>query len=255
MSAALLGESFDIHGGGIDLVFPHHENEIAQSRCCFGTERMARYWLHNGYLQVEGEKMSKSLGNFVTVRDLLSTEKFGGRKWPGEVLRLAMLSTQYTRPLDFAVRGLEDARNRWRRWGRTCRNHPTVEPIVTDEFIAKLLDDLNTPAALRLLSKYGTEASGPFFGSGLPPVVSTTDNSDSAAKLKGCAALLGLHFDETTVSRVIEEDVVNSLIGARLTARAAKNWAEADRIRDELAAMGIVLMDRPDGTTEWEVAR
>ncbi len=111
MSAAHLGETFDIHGGGIDLVFPHHENEIAQSCCAFGREVMANCWMHNGFLQVEGEKMSKSLGNFVTIHELLHTEKFGGRKWPGEVLRLAMLRTHYRQPIDWTVKALEEARN------------------------------------------------------------------------------------------------------------------------------------------------
>ena len=101
--------TFDIHGGGIDLVFPHHENEIAQSCCAFGSQRMANVWMHNGFLQVEGEKMSKSLGNFVTIRDLLDTPAFGGRTWPGEVLRLAMLRTHYRQPIDWTVRALEES--------------------------------------------------------------------------------------------------------------------------------------------------
>jgi cysteinyl-tRNA synthetase len=106
---AYLGEVFDIHGGGLDLIFPHHENEIAQSRCAHGTDVMANYWMHNGFLQVEGRKMSKSEGNFVTIHELLETEKFGGRKWPGEVLRLAMLMTHYREPIDFSVKRLEEA--------------------------------------------------------------------------------------------------------------------------------------------------
>jgi cysteinyl-tRNA synthetase len=109
MSAAYLGDVFDIHGGGLDLIFPHHENEIAQSRCAHGTHAMANYWMHNGFLQVEGEKMSKSLGNFFTINELLNTEKFGGRKWPGEVLRLAMLKTHYRQPIDWTVQGLQEA--------------------------------------------------------------------------------------------------------------------------------------------------
>ena len=112
---------FDIHGGGIDLVFPHHENEIAQSCCAFGSPRMANVWMHNGFLQVEGEKMSKSLGNFVTIRDLLDTTVFGGRKWPGEVLRLAMLRTHYRQPIDWTVRALEEAEATLDRWYRCSR--------------------------------------------------------------------------------------------------------------------------------------
>ncbi len=111
MSAAYLGDVFDIHGGGLDLIFPHHENEIAQSRCAHGTDVMANVWMHNGFLQVEGKKMSKSDGNFVTINELLETEKFGGRTWPGEVLRLAMLMTHYREPIDFSVRRLEEAEN------------------------------------------------------------------------------------------------------------------------------------------------
>ena len=107
---------FDIHGGGIDLVFPHHENEIAQSCCAFGSARMANVWMHNGFLQVEGEKMSKSLGNFVTIHELLRTTKFGGRKWPGEVLRLAMLRTHYRQPIDWTVKALEEAEATLDRW-------------------------------------------------------------------------------------------------------------------------------------------
>ena len=116
MSEALLGETFDIHGGGLDLIFPHHENEIAQSRCAHGNAMMAQVWMHNGYLQVEGRKMSKSEGNFVTIHDLLHTDTFGGRKWPGEVLRLAMLMTHYREPIDFSVRRLEEAENIVRNW-------------------------------------------------------------------------------------------------------------------------------------------
>ena len=116
MSWRHLGEVFDIHAGGIDLVFPHHENEIAQSRCCFGTPVMANVWLHNGFLQVEGEKMAKSAGNFVTIRELLATEKFGGRSWLGEVLRLAMLRTHYRQPIDWTVRALEEAERTLDRW-------------------------------------------------------------------------------------------------------------------------------------------
>ena len=121
MSWKHLGEVFDIHGGGIDLVFPHHENEIAQTRCAFGHDVMANVWMHNGFLQVEGEKMSKSLGNFVTIHELLNTEKFGGRKWPGEVLRLAMLRTHYRQPIDWTVKALEEAESTLRRWQRYDR--------------------------------------------------------------------------------------------------------------------------------------
>jgi cysteinyl-tRNA synthetase len=116
MSAALLGQVFDIHGGGIDLLFPHHENEIAQSRCAFHTSTMANFWVHNGFLQVEGEKMSKSIGNFFTIRELLKTEKFGGRAWDGEVLRLAMLTSHYRQPIDWSVSLLKESLVVWEGW-------------------------------------------------------------------------------------------------------------------------------------------
>ena len=136
---------FDIHGGGIDLVFPHHENEIAQSCCAFGTERMANIWMHNGFLQVEGRKMSKSEGNFVTINELLNTEKFGGRKWPGEVLRLAMLMTHYREPIDFSVRKLEEAdESYWTNWLRSYRRDSSRDPDDrrVDVLAAALSNDL-----------------------------------------------------------------------------------------------------------------
>ena len=122
--------TFDIHGGGIDLVFPHHENEIAQSCTAFHSSRMANVWMHNGFLQVEGEKMSKSLGNFVTIHELLHTPEFGGRTWPGEVLRLAMLRTHYRQPIDWTVKALEEAEATLDRWyrGNRATSSRTDEP-------------------------------------------------------------------------------------------------------------------------------
>ena len=143
MSERYLGEVFDIHGGGLDLIFPHHENEIAQSRCAHGTDVMANVWMHNGFLQVEGQKMSKSLGNFVTIHELLETEKFGGRKWPGEVLRLAMLMTHYREPIDFSVKRLEEAENKLRDWQRAADLAPEVAPSVAAEVVEALSDDLD----------------------------------------------------------------------------------------------------------------
>ena len=143
---------FDIHGGGIDLVFPHHENEIAQSCCAFGAPRMANVWMHNGFLQVEGEKMSKSLGNFVTIHELLRSDAFGGRPWPGEVLRLAMLRTHYRQPIDWTVKGLEEAESALDRWYDAIGD---VEPggDVAQGVVEALCDDLNTPAALAELHR------------------------------------------------------------------------------------------------------
>lgn len=226
---------FDIHGGGIDLVFPHHENEIAQSCCAFGAPRMANIWMHNGFLQVEGDKMSKSLGNFLTIRQLLDD-------WPGEVLRLNMLKTHYRQPIDWTVKGLEEATRTLDDWYRAVGD---VAPGATPASVLEALsDDLNTPAAIAAL--YGLKG-------------------DPAA-LKAGAAVLGLlpvtarmHEASKRAASGVDAAAVEALIAERLAARAAKNWAESDRIRDTLAAQGIVLKDAKgaDGqpVTTWEVTR
>jgi cysteinyl-tRNA synthetase len=155
MSWEYLGEVFDIHGGGIDLVFPHHENEIAQSCSAFHRDVMANYWMHNGFLQVEGEKMSKSLGNFVTIRELLKTSKFGGRKWDGQVLRFAMLQTHYRQPIDWTARLLEqsDARlNNWKSFAAD-RTRSKLSTRLFDEMIEALTDDINTPAVFAIIDR------------------------------------------------------------------------------------------------------
>lgn len=232
MSAHHLGEVFDIHGGGIDLAFPHHENEIAQSRCAHGTPAMANYWMHNGFLQVEGRKMSKSLRNFITVRDLLETDMFGGRKWPGEVLRLAMLMTHYREPIDFSVRRLEEADNLlarlWRRAGQPDDNGRL------DAMVEALADDLNTVDAIHAL---GALAGAP---------------------LRRALGFLGL--PRAAPLGDIDVDMVRAAIDKRLALIADRNWAEADRIRDELLDQGIRLSDSKDSetgerVTTWEVKR
>ncbi len=168
MSERYLGPVFDIHGGGLDLIFPHHENEIAQSRCAHGTDVMANVWMHNGFLEVEGQKMSKSLGNFVTINELLATEKFGGRRWPGEVLRLAMLMTHYRQPIDWTVRTLASAKRELESyackisgkeldWFRLAVDRGDTPPP-SPELVEALADDINTPAALTLLRKHAKAA-------------------------------------------------------------------------------------------------
>ncbi|MGL4441073.1 MAG: cysteine--tRNA ligase, partial [Bosea sp. (in: a-proteobacteria)] len=147
MAGALLGEQFDIHGGGIDLVFPHHENEIAQSCCAFGLDKMASIWMHNGFLQVEGKKMSKSDGNFVTIDELLNTNKFGGRSWPGEVLRLAMLKTHYRQPIDWTVRALEEAENELSEWSSKLDDQDVVNSVLDKQ--RRSLELLNKPSEWR----------------------------------------------------------------------------------------------------------
>jgi cysteinyl-tRNA synthetase len=241
MSAAYLGEVFDIHGGGLDLIFPHHENEIAQSRCAHGTAVMANYWLHNGFLQVEGQKMSKSLGNFFTIHQLLETETFGGRKWPGEVLRLAMLMTHYREPIDFSVRKLEEAENTLRKWKRAADLAPAAEAEVPDEMIGALCDDLATYPAFQFLSQLAGEAA---------------EGNAAAASLKAALAFLGFDLSAARV----DEALVEKRIAERIAFIREKNWTEADRIRDEFLAQGIQLKDGKDPATgervtRWEVKR
>jgi cysteinyl-tRNA synthetase len=237
---------FDIHGGGIDLVFPHHENEIAQSRCAFHTPVMANYWMHNGFLQVEGEKMAKSAGNFVTIRDLLYTKKFGSNQWHGYVLRLAMLMTHYRQPIDWTVDRLVEARQSLREWIDIAIGFEQLEMSVPQELIAALADDLNTPAAIGVLHGFCRDAR----------------RSDVEASKKLAASLLwlGIWNGESTnevygygieVGEGPSEFDVRPLIDARNAARKAKDFAEADRIRDELTKMRVVLRDTKDGTT-WE---
>jgi cysteinyl-tRNA synthetase len=228
---------FDIHGGGIDLVFPHHEDEIAQSRCAFHTPVMANYWMHNGFLQVEGEKMSKSLGNFVTIHDLL-------KDWPGEVVRLAMLQSHYRQPINWTVAGLREAQKNLDSWyGLTGDVSPGY--LCADALDA-LADDLNTPKMLAALYELRSEAA-----KGAKP---------AAACLKASAQLVGLLQQSSTAwsaaaSASVDECKVVNLIEARNAARKVKNFKESDRIRDELKAMGVELEDKKDGTTTWKVRR
>jgi cysteinyl-tRNA synthetase len=238
MSWKYLGEVFDIHGGGIDLVFPHHEDEIAQSRCAFDTPTMANYWMHNGFLQVEGEKMAKSTGNFVTINELL-------KDWPGEVLRLGMLQSHYRQPINWTVAGLREAQRNLDHWYALTADVETG--YLCGDMLAALADDLNTPKALAALHELRNEA-----GRGAKP---------AAACLKASARLMGLLHQTSAAwaafrpaSLSVDEARVESLIEARAAARKAKDFKESDRIRDELAAMGVVLKDSKDGTT-WEIAR
>ncbi|SEG65532.1 cysteine--tRNA ligase [Bosea lathyri] len=258
---------FDIHGGGIDLVFPHHENEIAQSCCAFGgadgAGRMANYWMHNGFLQVEGEKMSKSLGNFVTINELLETEQFGGRKWPGEVLRLAMLKTHYRQPIDWTVKALEEAEKKIERYRHTLTKFGGGRAAApSSAVLARLADDLNTHGALTEIDRLVSEANGGMRTSPGSEAEVLATNAIAADVLRSSLALLGFDFADQPQGAVNElfEREANTLIEARLEARRAKNFAESDRIRDELAAMGISLKDVKDPTTgkldtTWEVKR
>jgi cysteinyl-tRNA synthetase len=252
MSDAYLGDVFDIHGGGLDLIFPHHENEIAQSRCAHGTPAMANFWMHNGFLQVEGDKMSKSLGNFVTIREALSD-------WPGEVLRLNMLRTHYRSPIDWTLKGLEESAkvlDGWYDFIGDCRPAPTPDQI----FLEALGDDLNTPLAVARLHQISHPPVGGRMKGGVTMLGDRT-GADAAAHLKSSAALVGLLVPTASERKAqnvaasgVDSAVVESLLAARSAARKEKDFAASDRIRDELAAMGVVIKDSKDGTT-WEMAR
>ncbi len=243
MSWKHLGETFDIHGGGIDLVFPHHENEIAQSCCAFERDVMANYWMHNGFLQVEGEKMSKSLGNFVTIHELLTG--WHGFRWPGAVIRFAMLQTHYRQPIDWTLKRLEECASRLSEVRQRTQGSPQgdVSPVL----IEALTEDLNTPEAVTEINRLFDELRR------------DPANPSKAGDLRASCAFLGINIDEVDPRKMpvagFDEPLIDSLISARLAARAAKNWAESDRIRDELAAMGVALKDNKDGTTTWEVKR
>jgi cysteinyl-tRNA synthetase len=222
-------EIFDIHGGGIDLVFPHHENEIAQSCCAFDVPRMANVWMHNGFLQVEGEKMSKSLGNFTTIHDLL-------QDWPGEVLRFNMLRTHYRQPIDWTLRGLEESEKilgRWYGYGDASADG------ISGEVLEALADDLNTPRMIAEL--HALDSRGELVGS-LRALGFLTGTAEAWKGRRGAA-------------KAVDAAAVEALIAARRQARTEKNWAESDRIRDELVGLGVVVKDNKDGTTTWEVAR
>jgi cysteinyl-tRNA synthetase len=320
MAGRHLGPVFDIHGGGIDLVFPHHENEVAQSRCAHGTPVMANVWMHNGFLQVEGQKMSKSLGNFITINELLETNKFGGRRWEGDVIRFAMLKTHYRQPIDWTPSLLEEARQNLNSLAGVRYDFYPSKPSL--QFLEALADDLNSKAAIDELfqlakrARSGDASAGGqlagslgllgFFteerifswpGRGvdergnvavdsldpdayrrefleiLPRNVTTREfkielskNSPELPLEMVCffQKLVGNAADGAFCFEVFGDlnrfSTVEALIAARLAARKAKDFKEGDRIRDELAAMGIALKDSKDPATgeivtSWEIKR
>jgi len=243
MSRKYLGSTFDIHAGGHDLIFPHHENEIAQSCCANKTERYANYWMHNGHLMVEGEKMSKSLGNFFTVHDLLE-------EVPGEALRFYMLSAQYRSPFDFTKDGVAEAKATLDKFYTALRQNADVDAAEVDapeKFVNALNDDLNTPLAISVLHE-----------------LLSTFNKDATPETKGAlmaaANLLGilqqdveewLKGGSTQGLCGLDEDAIQRMIVERQEAKANKDFATADKIRDELVAQGIVLEDGAGGTS-WK---
>lgn len=240
MSTKFLGTNFDIHGGGADLMFPHHENEIAQSRCAYPHSHFANTWVHNGFLTVNGEKMSKSLGNFVTVEDLLPHDMPAPEKARmSEIIRFALLSTHYRKPLDWNDKLIEDSTKVLNKFYEVKRASGDNDDSPPEGFMERLADDLNIPKALGWLHGASDQTVG-----------------------IACLKFLGmLQLDsetwfsaKNTLNHAVEESDVLAQITARKTAKAAKNFAEADRIRDELHAQGVILEDKPGGITEWRRA-
>lgn len=249
MSSKYLGETFDIHGGGQDLIFPHHENEIAQSCCAFGHDFYAKYWLHNGHLMVNGEKMSKSLGNFFTIREILD-------QVPGEAFRLYTLGTHYHQPLNWLPEGLKQAKQTMDRFYTALRSTPSVDLTGAKpdgEVVEALKDDLNTPKAIAVLHSLAT-------------ALNKAESADKQAEIKkeliASAHLLGLLYRDpeewfragsASAGQGIGESEIEALIQKRADARKAKDFATADAVRKELADKGVIIEDTPAGT-QWKRA-
>jgi cysteinyl-tRNA synthetase len=248
MSTALLGTHFDIHGGGMDLKFPHHENEIAQS-CGANDDKFVNIWMHNGFVNIDNEKMSKSLGNFFTVREVLP------RLRHPEVLRYFILASHYRGPINYSLDQLEQADSALLRIYTALRDLPAV-PVIESEYSARFRevmdDDFNTPEAIAVLQNMTREINS------AKAVGEQAKAAALAAELRALGAVLGLaQVDPGRWARLgvtLSDTQIDELIAARLAARKAKNWAEADRIRDQLAQAGVILEDKPNAPTTWRRA-
>ncbi|WP_154662503.1 cysteine--tRNA ligase [Solimonas flava] len=249
MAEALLGETIDIHGGGHDLIFPHHENEIAQSTCAHGGKTFARYWLHNGFLNIDSQKMSKSVGNVLLVHELL-------KSMPGEVIRLVLLTAHYRQPLDWNDEVVAEARKKLDRLYGALRELEDVEaaPGVTapEAFVAALEDDINTPMALAELFELARAAN---------KAVDPAEKARIKAQMLDAGLLLGLlqqapsawFAQAPAAAGAPSADEIEALLAQRTAARQNKQWAESDRIRDELKARGVLVEDSKDGQ-RWRYA-
>lgn len=239
MSYRFLGKNFDIHGGGADLIFPHHTNEIAQSCCGFSESTFASYWVHNGFLTVSGEKMSKSLGNFITVHDLRL------KKIKGEIIRYLLLGTHYRKPLDFSEKAIYDATESLNYLYRSIGGFDdSLNSDPDPTFLSFLLDDMNISEAFSFLHETAKQ---------LNKTTDYTTKQILANKIKASANMIGLlqSTSESWFTSGINEEQVEILIEARKAAKAQRDWAEADHLRQKLAEMGVILEDNPDGTTNW----
>jgi cysteinyl-tRNA synthetase len=216
MAGSLLGEHFDIHGGGIDLIFPHHENEIAQS-CCANKTPYVNYWLHNGFLQINGQKMSKSEGNFFTVAELLNDKNISG-----DVIRLILLRTHYRQPLDWTQSAVDEATIILNKWYRKTEHIQIDNPVLPDDIKRVLYDDLNFPAAIALM------------------------HAMPAEELAHCLAFLG--FKQTLKQASLSASEINALITERNNAKKSKDFTTADSIRTDLLNKGVAIEDTKDGT-------
>ena len=277
MSTQCLGDHFDIHGGGMDLMFPHHENEIAQSEGATG-HKFVNYWMHNGFVQINEEKMSKSLGNFFTVRDVLKhyleKHKFSKVEHAGEIIRFFILNSHYRSPLNYSNENLDGAKAALDRFYTALLDVSVASTDVTVDdsdhvrrFRAAMDDDFNTSEAIAVLFGLANDLNRAKsekkegeavrlasllrnFG-GVLGLLQADPKERRKRSIGVPSANLNLRGHPPGVSEPFSEQMIDELIAQRLAARKAKNWAESDRIRDELKAQGIILEDRPDGTTDW----